>query len=216
VSVRTLLSASELATAEIRDLIEAGTLLPGQRIHADELAERLMISRTPIRDALQRLQSEGLVEILPRKGVFVRRISAQEVEDVYRLKGAVEPMAAAWAAERGSDAARSALTAALGRLQDAARDGDVDLAAVCVDEIHTQLFTMAGSEVLLDVYRVVHGRVKLLRRLNMAQPGRLQSSVEQHEQIVGHVVAGRAARAGRQMARHMSDAAESVRKVLPD
>lgn len=211
-----MVTATEVATEEIRELIAEGIFAPGQRINVDELAERFEMSRTPIREALQALRSEGLVEIQARIGVFVRQISRQEVEDVYGLKGALEPMAAAWAATRGSEADRQALLAMTDRLREAAATDDVRDCARCVEDIHTKLFEMAASEPLLEVYRVLRDRVKLLRYRNMAQPGRLQASVEQHARIVDAIVAGDADSAHRFMHQHMTDAIRSLRRALVD
>jgi DNA-binding GntR family transcriptional regulator len=213
-SVRTLFSASELAVGEIRDDIHAGKLKPGDRIHTDQLAEQLGISRTPIRDALQVLRTEGLVEILPRVGVFVRRITPKEVEEVYALKASVEPLAANWAANRGSPEAKHELQLLLENLQLAVAETDIGRAAECVDEIHNAIFALADSEVLSDVYRVFHARVKVLRQHNMSQPGRLQVSMHQHSEIVQAIVTGAAGKAAEIMADHLANAAASAKRSL--
>ena len=207
---RTLLSASQMAAEELRDLIQAGALQPGQRVNADELAESLSISRTPVRDALQDLRTEGLVEILPRRGIFVRRISRDEVQDVYAIKTAIEPVAAAWAAERADNSERDQLKIHMLAFEEAGRDEDLRRCAEQVDAIHSQLFAMAHSEVLSDVYRVFHTRVRLLRSLNMGQPGRLTASLDQHRRVVDHVVAQEPQAARDVMLQHMFDASASV------
>lgn len=209
-----LFSASKAARTMIRELIESGELCPGERLKADELGDRLGVSRTPIRDALHILRSEGLVEILPRKGVFVRSISAQEIEEVYAIKAAIEPIAAEWAAEQGSDESKRELSEILDLLLSAASSGNVAAAAQHVDQVHNKLFEMTDSSVLRDVYQVFHGRVKALRQLNMSQPGRLDTSVRQHAEIVKLVIDGDGAGAREVMARHMSDATASVRQVI--
>lgn len=211
-----VLSATEMAAAMVRELIEAGELLPGQRLNADELGERLGVSRTPIRDALHRLRTEGLVEIKPRKGVFVRTISVQEIEEVYTIKAAVEPIAAAWAASRGEGPARDKLRGSMDALKDAAGANDIPAAARSVGSIHRLIFEMAQSSVLLDVYKVFDARVRLLRQLNMAQPGRLETSVRQHEEIVDLVNSGDPDKAAEAMARHMTDASSSVMRLVHD
>jgi DNA-binding GntR family transcriptional regulator len=212
---RTLLSATDLATEEIRDYIHSGKLEPGDRIRADELAEQLGISRTPVRDALQVLRTEGLVEILPRVGVFVRRITPSEIEEVYALKLAVEPLAASWAAQRGSTSAKVKLQGLLDGLHAAAEERDIRRAAETVDQIHNEIFTLAGSEVFSDVYRVFHARVKILRQFNMSQPGRLQISRHQHSEIVEAIVSGDGEWAAKTMTAHLMDAAASAHKTLP-
>lgn len=209
----TLMSASQLATLEIRELLESGRLAPGSRISPEHLAEVIQVSRTPVRDALRNLETEGLVEVLPRRGVFVRTITKDEIRDVYAIKTAVEPLAAARAADRGTEDGRERLAALQSQLEDVAARQDVKGSADCVDRIHDQLFRMAGSDVLQAAYRVFHGRVRLLRHLNMAQPGRLATSVGQHRQVVHHVVAEEAEAARRTMYDHMIDASASVEYI---
>lgn len=208
-------SASEVAIGMIRELIESGQLRPGARLNADELGDRLGVSRTPVRDALQTLRAEGLVDIQPRRGVFVRDISAKEIEEVYALKGSVEPIAAEWAAERGTDQAKRQLAALVSGLAEACSSGDVRLAAGIVDEIHDVIIEMAKSSVLQDVWGVLHGRVKWLRHINMGQPGRLDVSVRHHSTIVDLIVAGDGPSARQAMAEHLTDAAASIRNVVP-
>lgn len=211
---RRLMSAAEVAADEVRDLIDSGTLQPGQRINPDDLAQRLLISRTPIRDALQALKTEGLVDIVPRVGAFVRRISEQEAQDVYAIKAALEPLASAWAATRGTDEEKRELTLLLQDFRAAADRDDVRACTGHVDLLHRKIFEMARSDAFLDAYRVISGRVKLLRYLNMAQPGRLEISARQHREIVDAITSGNATRAGKLMRQHMMDAGESVRRVI--
>ena len=209
-----LLSASEAARVTIQQMIESGEFGPGQRIDPDALGDLLGVSRTPVRDALQRLKAEGLVEIRPRKGVFVREVQPHEVDEVYEIKAAVEPIAAAYAAERGSTEDKQGLLELLENLRGVASTGSVRETADVVDEIHDLIFQMADSSVLEDAYNVFHARIRLLRHLNMAQPGRLSSTLRHHSEIVELVVAGDKARARAVMADHLHDAAASARRAV--
>ncbi|WP_299168993.1 GntR family transcriptional regulator [uncultured Arthrobacter sp.] len=208
-----LLSAAELAAREIRDRIRAGDLKPGERISSDEISQQLGISKTPVRDALQNLRQEGLVEIQARVGAFVRQITMREIKEVYSLKSAVEPLAAAWAAEHGTLADRQRLSVAMTNLELAAAEDNVDGGVESVDAIHDLIFDMADSEVMRDVYRVFRARVRTLRQINLAQPGRLSVSAQHHRKIVDAICAGDPAAAAA-MAEHLADATEAVKNVL--
>ena len=96
-------SVREAAYGHLRDSILRGSLLPGTRISEPNLAEQLGISRTPVREALQRLSQEGLVELTPAKGARVRVLSAEEVREVYEARAMLEGEAARLAAERASE-----------------------------------------------------------------------------------------------------------------
>lgn len=195
-------------------MIYRGETAPGERLNPDLLASQLQISKTPVRDALQALKVEGLVDIVPRVGVFVRRMSHEEAADVYRLKQAIEPMAAALAAERGDAAERTQLRAMLPALRSAVKRGNVAKAEEAVNSIHQQLFDMSRSEVLRETFRVVNGRVRLLRHENMAQSGRLEVTLQHHEQLIGAVVAGDPDESSRLMAAHLIDAAQALQRAL--
>ncbi|MCD4525266.1 GntR family transcriptional regulator [Nocardioides sp. cx-173] len=209
-------SATEVAGEMLRELIGSGALGPGDRLNVDELGHQLGVSRTPVRDALHQLRTEGLVDIQPRKGVFVRRITAQEVAEIYAIKEAVEPLAADWAARRATADQKARLEGLLAALRAAGDANDVPAAAASVEQIHVALFECAGSSVLSDVYQVFSGRARTLRQLNMAQEGRLTTSVRQHEEIVGLVLAGEAEAARSAMAGHMADAAQSAMRVAAE
>lgn len=211
-----VISAAEFAANAIRDMLYHGGVRPGDRLNADELAAQLQMSKTPVRDALQVLKVEGLVEVVPRVGVFVKKMTAQESADVYRVKQAVEPLAASLAAERGSERARSDLRRMLRRLASATSRGNVAKAEEAVNAIHQQLFDMSGSEVLCETFRVINGRVRLLRFQNMAQKGRLASTLRQHEAVIKAVTSGDAAAAERLMREHLGDAARALQDAIAE
>ncbi|HSK16667.1 MAG TPA: GntR family transcriptional regulator [Gaiellaceae bacterium] len=93
-------SASEVAAEVIREAIIAGRLDPGQRLKEEELARELGMSRTPVREALLALQSEGLVESIPRRGASVRAYAVEDLDDTYQLRALLEGYAARRAAAR--------------------------------------------------------------------------------------------------------------------
>jgi GntR family transcriptional regulator of vanillate catabolism len=99
-------SQTAQAQQRLRELIVSGTLLPGERLLEVPLAERLGVSRTPVRAALLRLAEEGLLDAAPSGGGYrVRQFSRQDVRDAIELRGTLEGLAARMAAERGVDAA---------------------------------------------------------------------------------------------------------------
>lgn len=211
-----VLSAAEFAADAIRDMLYNGKVRPGDRLNAEELATQLHMSKTPVRDALQVLKVEGLVEVVPRVGVFVKKMTAQESADVYLLKQAVEPLAASLAAERGTERAHSDLRRMLRRLANAASRENVAKAEEAVNDIHQQLFDMSGSEVLRETFRVINGRVRLLRVQNMAQKGRLPNTLRHHEAVIKAVTSGDAASAARLMREHLDDAARALQIAIAE
>lgn len=209
-----VLSAADIAVGELRRLIQEGRLAPGERIRPEQLAEELSVSRTPIRDALMRLKGEGLITIVPRVGAFVRPITGREIDEVYQIKAAVYPLAAAWATANADEASILALQGRLSQLHEHAAAARVAECAADVEALHVMLFEMSQSDPLIDVYHSISGRVRTLRELNMSQPGRLKTSVMQQDELVGAVIARDSEEASRIMRLHMIEAAVSTRAAL--
>ncbi|RMH55446.1 MAG: FCD domain-containing protein [Deinococcus-Thermus bacterium] len=155
-------SVREAAYAHLREAILGGLLPPGARILEAGLAQELGVSRTPVREALQRLAQEGLVELSPGRGARVRVLSLEEVREVYDLRALLEGEAAALAAQR----ARPTELEALGRLllaletlppQDHTRQMQVDFA------FHTALVEAAHHKTLARVYAGLRSSLALAR-----------------------------------------------------
>ncbi|MFT4268888.1 MAG: GntR family transcriptional regulator [Xenophilus sp.] len=142
------------AQLQLREMILAGELPPGERVGEVAIVERLGISRTPIRAALVRLEQEGLLEALPRGGFAVRSFSEREVADAIELRGTLEGLVARVAAERGAPAALAAqacealdeIDAVLARPQ--LDDAGFTRYVAANGRFHTLLLRMAGSRVL--------------------------------------------------------------------
>ncbi|MQA79273.1 MAG: FCD domain-containing protein [Streptosporangiales bacterium] len=211
---RELLSAKEWCVDHIRAMIYAGELEPARKILIDELARDLGVSRTPVRDALWHLQREGLVTVAPRVGVYVREISRREVEDIYQLKVAIEPLMAQWAAERGTADDKAAYREAIARLVALGGSGDVEQYVEHLQDCRRLLIRLAGSDALTDMNDVVDGRVRLLRFRNLSQAGELGRSARQHERVAEAIVHGDGAGAHDAMRDHMADAATRIRRLL--
>lgn len=207
-------SAAELATEHIRDLIHSGVLVPGSKVGIEELAAGLAISSTPVREALKQLQTEGLVQIVPRVGVYVRQIPAQEVREVYAIKESLEFLMVQWATQRGSMAQREAIGSSSEELMSVAELRDVDRYVALVEAHRLRLLEMAQSDVLLEIFRSIDARVRLLRYRNLAQPGRMVESALEHQAIARAVGAGDAARAAALAAAHVQSATRSLARLI--
>lgn len=211
-----LVSATDWATARIREMIHSGEFEPGAKLSIDGLARRLGVSRTPVRDAFGQLQREGLVNITSRVGVFVRRLTAAEARDIYQIKVAVEPLMAQWAAERGSAAERGAYRGAVAGLAAAADADDIQQYLRLVARCRADMLRLAGSTPLHDLLEVIDGRVRLLRFRNLSQPGSLHISAGQHAIVADAIAGGDGELAFAAMGNHMRDAAARMFRVLTD
>ncbi len=209
-----LRSAKELVTAEVRALIQSGEIASGERLSIEDLAESFGVSRTPVRDGLMQLSTEGLVTILPRVGVFVRQIEDQHVLDVYRMKGVLEPLMAELATERATPEERQHFLDAVGDLERVAAEEDVDTYVTQLEAHRADLQSMCHSEAMRDTFQILDGRVRPHRNRYLSQPGQLSRSAAQHRAIAQAIFDGDRARAAAEMQVLMRDALERVRALL--
>lgn len=168
----------------IRDAILKGTMKPGERVSEPELAERFGISRTPIREAFRQLESEGYLEVIPRKGAVVASLSERDVEEFYAIKIILEGFAARMAAEKLSAKDIERLESINERLQQIAKEGDVKTFFRVHNEFHEVFIKAAGNEKLYEMINHLVLRFKRLRLASLSQPGRMEISVEEHRNMI--------------------------------
>ncbi len=199
-------SASAAASEVIREAIIDGRLAPGQRLKEEELARELGMSRTPVREALLLLQSEGLVESIPRRGATVRSYAADDLDDMYQLRAVLEGYAARRAATRISrdDIARLEESCArFDRLR--AEDGLRDL----VKEnllFHNVILDAAGSDRLVPLVRKVIELPLVYRSFYWYSPEQKLISQHYHRQLTRAFATGDAKRAEMIMTEHVLEA----------
>ncbi|MDR7521764.1 MAG: GntR family transcriptional regulator [Armatimonadota bacterium] len=146
----------------LKEQILSQAFAPGQRLHVDVLAARLGVSRTPVKDALNALASEGLVEIIPRKGTFVAGISAEEIAEVFELRRALELLAAELLVARITDEGVRRLRDRLAVL-DAVDDGDVGEHMRRNMAFHRLFVQLAGNRRLFEIYESLNVHIQIAR-----------------------------------------------------
>ena len=168
----------------IRDAILKGSLKPGERVSEPDLAERFGISRTPIREAFRQLESEGYLEVIPRKGAVVASLSERDIEEFYAIKILLEGFAARMAAENLAAKDIERLETINERLKQIAKDGDVKNFFRVHNEFHEVFIKAAGNEKLYEMINQLVMRFKRLRLASLAHPGRMEISVEEHRNMI--------------------------------
>ncbi len=174
----------EQIVSSLRDSIIKGELNPGQKLTEPELAEKLGISRTPIREAFRQLESEGFLTVIPRRGAVVSRITRKEIGDFYDLKSLLEGYAARIAAEKITEKGIEKLRKINEQLVVLAEKDDVDAFFSKNDEFHNTFISYCGNEKLLEFHKHLVQRFMRFRLGALSVPGRLQLSVKQHRNII--------------------------------
>lgn len=168
----------------IREAILKGQLKPGEKVAEPELAERFGISRTPIREAFRQLESEGYLTVIPRKGAVVTSLSERAVEEFYAIKSILEGYAARMAAENLTERDIEKLEAINARLAQLAEEGDVKTFFKVHNEFHELFIRAADNEKLLELINQLMLKFNRLRLASLAIPGRMDTSVREHEKII--------------------------------
>jgi DNA-binding GntR family transcriptional regulator len=201
-------SLADKAYHAIRDLIVSLELAPGTVIDERELIERLGIGRTPVREALRRLAQERLVEVYPRRGMFVTGVDVRDLARISEVRAVLEPEAARLAAARATDDERDELAG----LGDQIKRG-ADLMGLD-ERIHRAVYAAAHNDLLektLGEYYVLALRIWMIA-LDRAQD--LEDAVEAHRDLIQAIVVGNGDRAARVMRAHVEDFEQAMRKAL--
>jgi DNA-binding GntR family transcriptional regulator len=202
-------SLADQAYHAIRGLIVSLELAPGAVIDERQLVERLAIGRTPVREALRRLAQERLVEVYPRRGMFVSGVDVRELARLSEVREVLEPEAARLAAERATDANRRELGALLVELDTAGGE------LMALDErIHRAVYRAAHNDLLeatLEQYYVLALRIWSMA-LDRAHD--LEEAVEEHRALLEAIRSGDAERAADTMRAHVQNFEQAMHRVL--
>ncbi|WP_371029973.1 GntR family transcriptional regulator [Pseudoclavibacter sp. JSM 162008] len=171
---------------QIRSGIVTGRFEPGELLAEIRLAEEFQVSRTPIREALKQLQIEGLVEIRPRVGSFVRKPTRREVVELFQMKEALEGLAAGLLAQRGEVPELRRLEQNIADEREAVRRGDAGAYAALVHDFHQTLVDGADNQKLTEHYELLMNQLAYHRLVQqtLEVPGRLASSLNEHAVIL--------------------------------
>ena len=200
-----------LVSDELRRLVVTGELPPGSRIVEDRLAERLGVSRNPVREALQALAAEGFVEILPRRGAVVAQITAEQAEDLFDVRTALEPLAARLAARRADADGTARLREVLERAREATDQGELDLLAAYNTEFHSLVVELSGNDYLGLLVSPMARRVQWVFRTSAAT--RAPHSWTEHEELLRAIASGDEEYAEAVARSHVAAARASYRAV---
>lgn len=191
---------SESLRDTLEECIAVGEFVPGHHLDETELATRFGVSRTPIREALIQLASEGLVEIRPRRGAVVAEIGPARLVEMFEVMAELEAMCARLAARRMSDTEHAALTAAHLACEDSCQARDPDAYYLRNEHFHSLIYAGSHNQFLAEEAQRLHRRLRPYRRLQLRVRDRVATSFGEHEAIVAALRAGEADRSA-QLAR---------------
>jgi DNA-binding GntR family transcriptional regulator len=198
----------ERVVRAVREAISAGVLAPGRRLTEAELTELTGVSRTSVREALRQLQAVGLVERAPKRGLRVAVLRSADIEHIYEVRGALEPLATELFVKRASDLQVRELVELFqpviqpGTELEAGLNGSYRFIEALLDG--------AGNPVLSSMLLPLNDRIHALRRVSLSRPGRWQQSRREHQDIIGAIEARDARRAAAASRRHIAAATDAA------
>jgi phosphonate utilization transcriptional regulator len=195
-------SLTRLVAESVEKLILAGELAPGAKLNEVALAERLGVSRGPLREAFRMLEECGLIRQEKNRGAFVREIALDEAADIYEVRAGLDATAGRLLACRITPAQLATLRAMTARMQAAAATEDIDGFHVLNLRFHDQIVEMTGNRSLIEIYRKLVKQLTLFRRRNLFAPMAIPHFADEHSAIVDLLATGDGERCAQALLAH--------------
>jgi len=208
--------AAQIRRAVIEDL-DRGALEPGMAIDEQTLCERFSTSRTPVREAMLQLASEGFLAAGQRSGVVVPKLSVSRLREILETLAEMEAAAAKFATRRMTSALGKELRSSFERCESAAKSADALAYRDANDAFHEVIYRAAHNELLIGQIRMLRTRCAAYTRDRFDSPGRIQLSLQEHRKLLLEIESGDPARGHAAMLEHISiggrDFAEFVSRL---
>lgn len=204
----------EIVYETLREAIIKQILKPGERLMEQELAEEMGVSRTPVREALRKLELEGYVVMIPRKGAYVAGLSIKDINNVFEIRGALETLAAGLAASRATQEEieemerNLVMEAALFETSDLPKTIEVDT------RFHELIYRASKNNRLQNMLKDLRDQVQRFRTTTLAVPGRMKFALDEHRRIVEAIAAGNVQEAKLAIREHIENAESALLKVI--
>jgi DNA-binding GntR family transcriptional regulator len=207
-------SLTERAYQAISTAITSMELKPGEALTQDRLARWLSISRTPVREALRRLEQDGIIQAMPGRGLVVTELTTKDVEDMLDLLGLLDAHAAYLAAQRRTDEQAERLSIVARDLLAAAERHDVDAWSIADKPYHEIVLTASGNRLLSQTIQDVRRRLHRITINSATRPERLLACTHEHLQVADAIARGDADSAAALMREHIEAMSQSALTLI--
>lgn len=212
-AVASVTTVDKLAN-DMAEAILSGEFAPGYRLDEQLLAQRYNVSRTPVREALRQLATTGLIEIRPRRGAIVTRVTPTQLEELFVAMGELEATCARLAAMSMSPTERRRLQALHDRMGEPARQQDAKAFADDNHLLHTMIYTGAHNCVIEELAIAMRRRLSPFRRAQFQLEGRPSRSFAEHDAVVSAIIAGNPVAAHAAMLHHVTLIEQSYEELV--
>jgi DNA-binding GntR family transcriptional regulator len=186
------LSLVDLAATKIRELLLAGTIKPGERVREEWLTSRLGISRPPLREAIQVLVQQGLLERLPRRGVRVVSLTDTDVSDIYSLRSVLDQFALRLGVPVKDPGMLEPMRDAIANMRSSIESGDHSRYVEANRQFHVALIALGGNGRLTHTYQTLMNQMQLLMSVNLSRESAedREIGVHRHEELLSAIESG--------------------------
>lgn len=206
----------ELVCENIRQAIIDDTFSPGERLMEIQLADEMGVSRTPVREAIRKLELEGFVVMIPRRGTYVADISIKDITEIYEIRISLDILAAGLAAERITDEELEQLNGYLIEIGQHIANNDMDKIVEVDTAFHDMLYTASRNERLRSIINNLREQMTTIRGRSMSYPGRLVETMDEHRNLVEAIAAHDVERAQYAARIHLENAEHTLMRSLSE
>ena len=207
-------SLHDEVASRVRDMIIEGALEPGARIYEEQLAKTLGVSRTPMREALKTLASEGLIELAAARGAVVKRFSPKDVRDMLDVLAVLEGFAARLACTAASDEQIAELRALHDRMTGFFKERNRLEYYKLNQDFHSGVLRLSGNAALQSAHLAIQSRLKRIRYIGNSEPRKWNDAMSEHEEMIRRLEARDAEGLAAILALHMEHTWERVKEIL--
>lgn len=204
----------EVVCETLRAAIIEGILKPGERLMEIQVSEELGVSRTPVREAIRKLELEGFVVMIPRRGTYVSDLSIKDINEVFEVRTALDVLAAGLAAERITDEELEQMERFLVELGEYIEQNDMQKIVESDSQFHDLLYRASRNSRLVGIINNLREQLTRFRSLSMSYPGRIKQMLGEHTRLVESLGQRNVSLAKRLAGEHMANAEQTLLKTM--
>ncbi|MFA6807525.1 MAG: GntR family transcriptional regulator [Eubacteriales bacterium] len=203
----------EIVLEALREAIISGVLEPGGRLMEIQLAEEMGVSRTPVREAIRKLELEGFIVMIPRKGAYVAGVSHKDVKDVFEIRATLEALAAGLAAQKVTEEEIDQMERALYYEKE---PETVEEMVESDTDFHALLYKASRNERLIQILANLREQIQRFRTTSLAVPGRAKDAIQEHRELVDAIARHDGEEAQNLARTHIETAANIMFEAMSD
>lgn len=204
------LSLGSQAYQEVKAIILEGRIAPGKKLKEGDLAKALGISRTPIREAINRLAKEGLLEIFPQRGAYVVQFTEKDIFELFLIRENLEGLAARLASQRMTKASLAKLESCIQGFREPFGDKDIQRYAREDFKFHQSIVNLSEAQRLIQLVSSLHDHIRMYRLTTRGVAAKMKPSLAEHRQIIEALGRGDADESERRMRQHIRRVRDGV------